>query len=146
MDDNRNILLPMYETTELNHACARGDLEHVEFPVAKWSCYAGISVAGNDGNTPLHYACEGGNLEVVKFLIDSGADVSVAGNDGNTPLHYACEGGNLEVVKFLIDSGADVSALDKYGYSPLELLTSEHREEIEEYVSTRNFGVKPAKR
>jgi ankyrin repeat protein len=113
MDDNRNILLPMYETTELNHACARGDLEHVEFPVAKWSCYA---------------------------------DISVAGNDGNTPLHYACEGGNLEVVKFLIDSGADVSALDKYGYSPLELLTSEHREEIEEYVSTRNFGVKPAKR
>jgi ankyrin repeat protein len=68
---------------------------------------------------------------------------------GDRSLHLACMycyPGNLDVVKFMVDSGADVSALDKDGYTALELLNGEDRLEIEEYVSSLNTWVKPAKR
>lgn len=28
-----------------------------------------------NGQTPLHFACHGGNVEVVKFLVDQGAEI-----------------------------------------------------------------------
>ena len=36
----------------------------------------------------LHWACDRGHLDVVKFLINRGADVNVQDGDLQTPLHY----------------------------------------------------------
>ena len=36
----------------------------------------------------LHWACDRGHLDVVKFLINGGADVNVQDPDLQTPLHY----------------------------------------------------------
>ncbi|HPE77727.1 MAG TPA: ankyrin repeat domain-containing protein [Draconibacterium sp.] len=38
--------------------------------------------------TPLHLAVEGGQLDIVKFLISKGANVNQKDDEGNTPLHY----------------------------------------------------------
>ena len=48
-----------------------------------------------------------GYLEIVKLLIDSGADINVKDKKGRTALRYAVKNGHLEVVKYLIDKGAD---------------------------------------
>ena len=37
----------------------------------------------------LHYAARHNMLEVMKLLVESGADVDICGDDGLTPLHYA---------------------------------------------------------
>ncbi|OCK88748.1 ankyrin, partial [Cenococcum geophilum 1.58] len=51
------------------------------------------------------------HLEVVKLLLENGADVAVASNDGWTPLNSASSSGHLEVVKLLLKNGADVNCL-----------------------------------
>ena len=52
---------------------------------------------------PLHTACWKGNLEIVKMLVNAGADINKGGGQYNkTPLHQACEGGSKEVVDYLI--------------------------------------------
>jgi ankyrin repeat protein len=60
-----------------------------------------------DDNYTLIYAFYNGNLEVIKFLVEKGANIQA---DDNYALRYASYNGNLEVVKYLVEKGADVQA------------------------------------
>jgi len=71
------------------------------------------------GRTPLHFACEKGHLEVVRLLMDRGADLEKADNTGCTPLLIACGRGHLEVARLLLDRGADTEKADSNGETPL---------------------------
>ena len=51
-------------------------------------------------------ACEYDHLEVVRLLVDAGADKDKADDDGRTPLWMASQNGHLEVVRVLVDAGA----------------------------------------
>jgi ankyrin repeat protein len=53
------------------------------------------------GDTPLHYACRNDNLELVKFLVDSGGDVSVLDECGNTPLKLLTDTQREEMEKYI---------------------------------------------
>ena len=53
-------------------------------------------------------AAQNGHLEVVQFLVESGAKKDQGRtDDGSTPLFIAAENGHLEVVRFLVESGAN---------------------------------------
>ncbi|KAK1991098.1 putative histone-lysine N-methyltransferase, H3 lysine-9 specific, partial [Colletotrichum falcatum] len=60
-----------------------------------------------------------GYLEVVKLLVDKGADVTVSNENGWTPLNAASSNGYLEVVKLLVDKGADITVPNDNGWTPL---------------------------
>ena len=62
---------------------------------------------------PLHTACEEAMLQMVKLLVQHGADIDRGdGRDGQTPLHRACYGGNKEVVVYLtMEAGCKVGEL-----------------------------------
>ncbi|OQE39878.1 hypothetical protein PENCOP_c006G08747 [Penicillium coprophilum] len=47
------------------------------------------------------------NLDIARFMIDSGSPVNCMDNDQHTPLAYAADSGNVETVKLLLDRGAD---------------------------------------
>ena len=47
----------------------------------------------------MHMACLIGNMELVRRLIELGADVTAVDNAGNTCLHYASKGGQIELVR-----------------------------------------------
>ena len=65
-------------------------------------------------------ACVGGNVEVVKNLLQYGASVNAKMKEANTcPLHFACRYGRAEVVKILIDEGAEIDSMDSLGKTPL---------------------------
>lgn len=65
------------------------------------------------GGTPLHYAASSGNLKLVQFLINNGADVNVRDSGGHTPLFYAVsKGGNLQIVTHLLRNGAIIKPAD----------------------------------
>jgi ankyrin repeat protein len=66
---------------------------------------ADINAKDNVGYTPLHRAAEGGNAEVVNFLIKKGTDVDSVDNIGHTPLVVAKTMGNKEVVDILSQHG-----------------------------------------
>lgn len=60
-----------------------------------------------DGWTPLHYAASGPNVEVVRFLLDQGADVDAIAPNGASPLMMAARYGAEDSVRLLIARGAD---------------------------------------
>ena len=67
------------------------------------------------GRTVLFDVCMDGNLELVKILIENGADVNVKDVLGQTALFNACENGNRELLEYMIKHGADVNVADKEG-------------------------------
>jgi ankyrin repeat protein len=59
--------------------------------------------------TPLHFAVRTGNGEVVKMLIEAGAEVDLPNDEGITPLHLCLLklSFNLEVIEMLLEAGAN---------------------------------------
>lgn len=71
------------------------------------------------GATPLHYASAKGSRDIVKLLLDAGADASIADNQSRTALHLACQAGNKDIIRLLCDNGADLNGTDRQGQTPL---------------------------
>ena len=62
------------------------------------------------GTTLLHSASKSGNTELVRLLIQEGADVNAQDEDGESPLHGAmARSDNYNVARTLIEHGADLS-------------------------------------
>src|SRR5205085_923755 len=67
-----------------------------------------------EGNTPLHIAAASGWAEVVKTLLDAGADPNAKNKAGWTPLFAALEAprwGQGAVVNLLVSKGASTDVL-----------------------------------
>lgn len=68
------------------------------------------NVQGRRERTPLHSAAHNGKLELIRKLIEYGADIDARDKDGYTPLRFASEGlKNPTVIRLLLDHGADVN-------------------------------------
>jgi ankyrin repeat protein len=76
------------------------------------------------GFTPLHSAVadDAGTdvTELVRLLLDAGADPNARSASGGTPLHTAGFTGNAPVTTMLLAAGADPEATDAKGLSPLD--------------------------
>ena len=66
-------------------------------------------------STALHAASKAGETQVVRLLIDSGADIEARDNRENTPLVLASHGGHIDAVRVLIESGADLTPRNSEG-------------------------------
>lgn len=51
--------------------------------------YRNIDAKNQDGHTAVHLACRYSNEQMVRKLIDSGANVNCRDTKGNTPLHVS---------------------------------------------------------
>ena len=92
----------------------------------------GTEVQDAEGDRPLHVACSGGSVEMVRLLLGRGADVH-ARNPRTlaTGLHVVFENATLDPVgktlaqeKFrsLLEYGADMNAEDARGRTPMTCL------------------------
>jgi ankyrin repeat protein len=89
---------------------------------------ANVNVRNNNGQTPLHLACQVGSHDVVQLLLGRGADMEVQDDSHSTPLLVALEhgarltGGAFKAVaKLLVESGANVNIRNNRDQTPLHL-------------------------
>jgi hypothetical protein len=70
--------------------------------------------------TPIFHAACNGHVEIVKLLLQEGADPNARNIGSNTALMLAARRGHIEVVKALIAGGVDVNACDRSGGTALD--------------------------
>ena len=81
--------------------------------------------------TALDRAAEMGRLDIVKKLLDSGADLEESPRGNLTALMRACRHrGNVEVVRLLLSKGAAVNGRARSGTTPLMFAASSGRVDI----------------
>ena len=78
----------------------------------------------------LVLAAEEGHLEVVRLLLESGADKDTAGTNSWTALHFAALNGHFQVVRLLLEAGADKDAADTGGWTALRIAAEEGHLEV----------------
>lgn len=85
------------------------------------SAGAEIKISSTKGLTPLHLAVSAreGSPEIVRKLIQMGADVNAAEEFGDTVLHFATRSEKTENAKILLEAGANVHAVGRFGNTPL---------------------------
>ena len=67
---------------------------------------------------PLATASMEGDLELMEFLIDQGADLDGSNAHYDVPLIYALSYGHIEAAELLIEAGANVNLPNAFGISP----------------------------
>ncbi|CAG5102747.1 Oidioi.mRNA.OKI2018_I69.chr1.g447.t1.cds [Oikopleura dioica] len=60
----------------------------------------------------LHMASRFGHLDIVKFLVQSGADLNILSYSKSTPLMEATAAGQIDCVRFLLKKGCKVNLHD----------------------------------
>jgi uncharacterized protein len=103
-------------------AAAAGDAGRVREIVGRDRSQA--SAVAPDGFSPLGLAAFFKRREVVRYLLEAGADLRLASRQGDfTPLHsaVATDAGSvdIEIVRMLLDKGADPNAKSQSGSTPL---------------------------
>ena len=74
-----------------------------------------INHKSRQGNTPLHMTSD---IEIVKMLVEAGADINALNNNGDTPImsHYS------DKIKYLVSKGADLTIKNKEGKTIYDLV------------------------
>ena len=81
--------------------------------------------------TPVANAAEQNNVQIVRQLLQGGADVNAAQSDGLTALHWAAINNNLEMTEILLYAGGSFRSTTRVGgYTPLHLASQKGNFEI----------------
>ncbi|KAL6268769.1 hypothetical protein P5V15_001894 [Pogonomyrmex californicus] len=112
-DHNENGHTPLMEAASAGHVqVAKILLDHG----------AGINTHSNEfKESALTLACYKGHLEMVRFLLEAGADQEHKTDEMHTALMEASMDGHVEVARLLLDSGAQVNMPTDSFESPLTL-------------------------
>ncbi|NPV00578.1 MAG: ankyrin repeat domain-containing protein [Brevinematales bacterium] len=85
------------------------------------------------GQTPFKYAVEGENLDIIKMIVDSGAEIDNKGADGESIFHGI---ENIEVVRYLVSIGLDPWMKNKHGLTALDIAVEAGNDDVAEYLKS----------
>ena len=86
------------------HAVRDGNTDELQRILETTNGKININLFDTEGQTALHQSCLNGNFELVKLLVEFGADVKLANRDGWNALHIAVYGGHQDIVLYLISA------------------------------------------
>jgi len=107
------------------------------------------------GATPLLLAAEVNNLDVIKALVEAGADPLIPTLQGTTALILASGAGTdvqrarspeeramaIETVKYLVEHGADVNVAGQYGWTALHAAAYQGLTDVIEFLVSKGANV-----
>ncbi|MBR2963975.1 MAG: ankyrin repeat domain-containing protein [Lentisphaeria bacterium] len=96
--------------------------------------------ANTDGMTALHFAAQNGDIAILQYLVDHGADIKAQDTiHSRAVLHFAAENGNLECVKYLAEHGADLLDKDAYGATALHYAAGKNHLDVIKYLVSKKM-------
>ncbi|GAA3175959.1 hypothetical protein GCM10010531_32040 [Blastococcus jejuensis] len=110
----------------LGRLIADGDVEAVRTAVEATPALLSRTVerGGQGGWTPLHIAVDEHQADIVRVLVDAGADVGARTEHGRTPLHVALRFAP-ELVPLMLELGAGIDAPSAAYLDDVDRLTSQ---------------------
>ena len=91
------------ENTQLINGVETKNLDQVTNAIGEKG--ANVNFIGEDGESILMKAASNNNTsEMLRYLIDSGAEVKQKDNQGRTAIHYAAGSGNINGIQLLKDN------------------------------------------
>ena len=120
----------------LSSACRNGHNDLALFLIDKNPKL--LKSPNEEGNTPLHLACLGGNKLLISILLTRGVDVNQRNRTGNTPLHLACEKGYEDTVEELLKHNANPNIKGSDSNTPLHLASQSGNEHLVEIILAMN--------
>ena len=108
------------------------DLDKIPFDLLPRDTH---DAADTDGMTALHFAAQNGNLAVVQFLVEQGADIKAQDIVlSRSAIHLAAENGHLECIKYLAEKGVDLLDRDIYGATALHYAARANKLDVMKYL------------
>jgi ankyrin repeat protein len=101
------------------NAASSGDLESIQRLVTQG---LNPNKSDYDRRTPLHLAASGNHLEVVKYLVQNGADINLTDRWGSRPLDDATD---KKVIDYLMNHGAKGGNAIKFNPLPFVSVTDD---------------------
>lgn len=94
------------------------------------------------GYTPLHQAVLLAKpqmnhlkiIEIIKLLLNHGADINAQNKGGNTPLHLASMSNNEDIVFLLLDHGANINIQNRTGETASQMARSQGSDKLAEMI------------
>jgi ankyrin repeat protein len=96
--------------TRLMYAARAGDVRRVTALLRPRGAEDEVDATDAGGCTALHHASAAGQTEVVRLLLDKGADKDAEDGEYWRPLHYASAMGHVGVARLLLQRGAVTDA------------------------------------
>lgn len=122
----------------LINAALEGDYAAVKFLLGQ-----GVRVDERNarGYSPLHAAAYTGHLDIVRLLVENGADINDQQNETRlSVLHAAAQTNNLAVAAYLLANGARLEVTDDGGFTPITRATLKSYPKMVKLL--RNYGGK----
>ena len=84
-----------------------------------------VNKRGVGEKSALMNASQDGKNDLVKVLLEKGADPNIVDSDGNSALTLVCKRGRnkTEIAKMLLNAGANINHVDNNGYNALVIAT-----------------------
>jgi uncharacterized protein len=135
LEDNRDLINTFSEDgfTPLGLASFFGHLEIVRYLL---SINADVNIRANNNFRvmPLHSAVASKNYEIVKLLLEYGADPNTKQQQDITPIHQAADNGDLEMIKLLLKYNANKNVRTKSGITPTDFAAKKGYDKIVDFL------------
>jgi ankyrin repeat protein len=107
---------------KFSDACEDGDLNTI---TTLYNTHKiDVNYQKQKSKTPLIYASKGGNFEIIKFLVENGADLNAQDVNKNTALMYATLYNYNEIAEYLITQGSNLNLKNNQQCNPLHVAAS----------------------
>ncbi|XP_056597168.1 histone-lysine N-methyltransferase EHMT2 isoform X1 [Triplophysa dalaica] len=110
-------------STGLHHAAKLGNLEVVTLLLSTGQ--VDINAQDSGGWTPVIWAAEHKHMDVIRALLNRGADVTLRDKEMNVCLHWASFAGSVEITEMVLNAGCPLSSVNLHGDTPLHIAARE---------------------
>ena len=121
--ERNQVIISLFSKVRHNRVDEVGEIFDMGIPV---------DVQDENGNTPLHIACQNGRTKIVRLCVERKGNLNAQNDSGQTPLHFCAAYGYHKLGGYLIAEGANTTIRNKSGLTPFEGIDEDHPVTISE--------------